>query len=152
MKFKTVLSVIVFSASLMLMLLAACAPGAQAGQSAISSEEVPVGYKGFVERLRASGAEVEEAESVEQVFMSVPGRIINVNGVDVQVFEYADEADRLADSDMIPEDGASFPTIMVTWIDQPHFWADGRLIVLYVGSDQAIVDLLTSLLGVPIAG
>jgi len=102
--------------------------------------------------LRAASATVEPAESIEQVFLDVSGQIVKVNAADVQVFEYVEEASRQADSDAIPEDGTSFETIMVTWIDQLHFWAKGRVIVLYVGSDQAIVDLLSGVLGEPIAG
>jgi hypothetical protein len=37
-----------------------------------------------------------------------------------------------------------------SWIDRPNFWADGRLIVLYLGEDQAVFDLLSSFLGSPI--
>ena len=40
---------------------------------------------------------------------------------------------------------------MITWVDQPNFWAEGRVIVLYVGQDANIINLLTSVLGDPIA-
>jgi len=27
---------------------------------------------------------------------------------------------------------------MVTWVDQPNFWAKGRVIALYVGKDEEV--------------
>jgi hypothetical protein len=40
---------------------------------------------------------------------------------------------------------------MVEWVSAPHFWASGKIIVLYVGDDAEAVDLLTGALGAPIA-
>ena len=42
------------------------------------------------------------------------------------------------------------PTTIVTWIDQPNFWATDRLIVLYVGTDADVIGRLTKALGQPI--
>ncbi len=36
------------------------------------------------------------------------------------------------------------------WIEQPNFWASGRLIALYIGGDAAIQTVLSSTLGNPI--
>ena len=47
-------------------------------------------------------------------------------------------------------DGSPNPTTMVTWIDQPNFWARGRLIVLYVGRQAATIERLSSALGQPL--
>lgn len=105
----------------------------------------------LVAALQGEGATVEMGDSIEQVFFQVTGQIIRANGVDVQVFEYADEAARAADSEQISDDGTNIGTTMITWVDQPNFWAQGRLIVLYVGSDAAIIELLQGVLGNPIA-
>jgi len=40
---------------------------------------------------------------------------------------------------------------MVTWVATPHFYAQDRLIALYVGDNQAVVDALTAELGQPIS-
>ncbi|HET7010144.1 MAG TPA: hypothetical protein VFI11_05165 [Anaerolineales bacterium] len=104
----------------------------------------------FVQALEAAGATVEPAGPIEQEFFTVEGRLFAVNGADVQVFEYADAAAREADSSQISADGGSIGTTMVTWIDQPNFWAKDRLIVLYVGRDQALIDLLSGILGEPL--
>jgi hypothetical protein len=51
---------------------------------------------------------------------------------------------------MVSPDGSSIGTSMVTWVDQPNFWARDRLIVLYVGKDAGTIDLLSEVLGEPI--
>lgn len=108
------------------------------------------GYVDLVDALRSAGAMVEPAGEVEQAFFSVKGKKIDVNGAEVQVFEYSDDATRKAESDQISPDGSSIGTSMVTWIDQPNFWAKGRLIVLYLGTDPAMLSVLNTVLGNPL--
>lgn len=43
-------------------------------------------------------------------------------------------------------------TSMVTWIDTPHFYEAGRIIVLYLGNDQTILGLLNKVIGAQFAG
>ena len=105
----------------------------------------------LMDQLQAAGAAVEPAGEIEQAFFGPIGQVFRVNGADVQVFEYPDEAARMAESEQISPDGATIGTTMVTWVDEPHFWAVGRTIVLYVGSDQVVVDVLNRVLGEPIA-
>ena len=106
----------------------------------------------LVADLEAGGATVQEGGEVEQAFFSPVGRLLSIDGVDVQVFEYPDAAARQAGSDQIGPDGSEIGTTMVTWVDEPHFWAKDRLIVLYVGQDAATIAALGSMLGEPIAG
>jgi hypothetical protein len=40
---------------------------------------------------------------------------------------------------------------MMSWVATPHFYAPDRVIVLYVGDDQAVVDVLNEVLGQPVA-
>ena len=108
------------------------------------------GYVELVDALRAAGATVELAGEVEQAFFSVKGQKVQVNGAEVQVFEYSDEAARQAESDLISPDGISIGTSMITWVDQPNFWAKGNLIVLYLGKDPAIFSLFNPVLGDPL--
>ncbi len=55
------------------------------------------------------------------------------------------------DAARIGSDGNS-PTMRITWLSSPHFFRAERVIVLYVGVDQAAIDLLTALLGPPFVG
>jgi hypothetical protein len=107
-------------------------------------------YEQLVGALRDAGATVKPIREAVQPFFAVPTQIIEVNGLEVQVFEYPDTAARQEDSHLISPDGYTIGTSKVTWVDRPHFWAHGRLIVLYVGSDRSILGLLTSILGEPV--
>ena len=102
--------------------------------------------------LEAAGATVREAGEVEQAFFSPTGRLLNIDGVDLQVFEYSEVASRQVESDQISSDGSTIGTTMITWVDQPNFWAKGRLIVLYVGRDAATIEMLSGILGEPLTG
>ena len=48
--------------------------------------------------------------------------------------------------------GWSIGTTMVTWMDSPHFYNAGKIIVPYLGSDSAVAELLESVLGSQSAG
>lgn len=105
------------------------------------------GYVELVDALSTAGALVEPLEEVEQAFFSVKGQKIKVTSAEVQVFEYSDEVARKTESDQISQDGTNIGTSMITWVDQPNFWAKGRIIVLYLGKDPAILSLFNSVLG-----
>ena len=108
---------------------------------------------GLADRLRAAGANVVIGGEVQQPFFSPTGRFLNVNGDDVQVFEYAltplagYEASKVA-----PDGMAVGKAIHIAWLAPPHFYAAGRIIVIYLGVDRAMMHLLGSVLGPPFAG
>ena len=106
----------------------------------------------LVAALVATGATVETGEPISQPFFSVEGNIIKVNGADIQLFEYENTEEMELDSSQIAPDGGSNATTMITWMDSPHFYKSGRLIVLYVGSDQTVLSLLENVLGSQFAG
>ncbi len=109
-------------------------------------------YVSLIDALRAAGAIVEPSGAVEQPFFSVKGQVIRVNGADVQVFEYADEAAARSDAEKVGPDGYEIGTAIVDWIAPPHFYRKGWIIVLYVGGDAAIKQALEVVLGAQFAG
>jgi hypothetical protein len=131
---------VVFPAAL---LLAACAP-APAADACASTDA-------YVEALRAGGAEVEVAEQFSQEFFSVPVQRLVVNGSDVQAYEYADSATAAEESERITGAGYIIGNAILEWIDTPHWYQCGNLIVLHIGDDQGNLDLFTSLLGEQLA-
>ncbi len=90
---------------------------------------------------------------MSQPFFSVEAQVLSAYGEDVQVFEYDSNENALTEVDEsgLTPDG-QFQTVMVTWIDTPHFYQTGNLIVLYVGSNSDITTMLEDLLGPQIAG
>jgi len=112
----------------------------------------PVGsidsYDGLVVALRDNGSTVESAGPVSQPFFVPEGRLIQVDGNDVQVFEFPTELDAQAAA----EKGDSIGTTMILWVEAPHFYRSGKLIVIYIGEEGAVVDALEVVLGAQIAG
>jgi hypothetical protein len=104
-------------------------------------------YTALVAALRAAGAAVEEVGEINHASFPVAGHALTVDGGLVQVFEFRDEADRQEVSATISRTGAGIGTSLPAWVDQPSIWAKGRLIVVYAGADQAVGDMLTSILG-----
>ncbi len=109
-------------------------------------------YISLIDNLRQAGATVEPAGEMTQPFFSVNGRVIVVNGGDVQVFEYADAAAAEAEAALVSPDGSSIGTSMVGWVASPHFYRAEKLIVLYVGDSEAVTNVLESVLGKQFAG
>ena len=106
----------------------------------------------LIAALKASGATVEAGEPVSQAFFSPEGSIIKVNGADVQVFEYESAGAMENEASQVAPDGGSIGTSMVTWMDTPHFYKAGGIIVLYVGCDESVLGLLENVLGPQFAG
>jgi hypothetical protein len=106
----------------------------------------------LITSLQASGATVETGEPVSQPFFTPEATSLKVNGADVQVFEYESAEAMEEEASQVAPDGGSIGTSMVNWVDTPHFLKAGRIIVLYVGSDATILDLLEKALGPQFAG
>jgi hypothetical protein len=128
------------------LLIAACAPQAQ------SSATTELDQASLIEALRATGAEVELGDSVEQAFFAVLGQILKLDGTDVQVFEYESAQAMEADVAQVSADGDTIGNSMVTWVATPHFFKSGRVLVLFVGDDAAVLELLGGVLGEQFAG
>jgi hypothetical protein len=106
----------------------------------------------FVAALENAGATVERGDPVQDSFFQTSGIFLKVNGQDVQVFEFADEAARQAAAATIMANGFIVGNAALDWIGQPYFFSTGRLIVLYVGKDAAddTLTLLQNTLGQPL--
>jgi hypothetical protein len=112
-------------------------------------------YDSFVDNLRAAGATVEH-ETLPQVivqdFFSVTGQVFKVNGEEVQLFEYDNQSKAEEEAALVSHDGSSIGTSMPFWVAPPHFYKAGRIIVLYVGENTAVIEALDKVLGSQFAG
>lgn len=106
----------------------------------------------LVTALQDAGATVETGEPVSQAFFTPEGSILKVNGADIQVFEYESVEAMEEEASQVAPDGGSIGTSMVTWVDTPHFYQAGRIIILYVGSDEGVLGMLEKALGPQFAG
>jgi len=133
-------------------LLAACGGQAAGSPPAATREPAMMDTVSLMDALRAAGATVEPIGEVSQPFFSVEGQVINVNGGDVQVYEYESKAEAGEEAALVSQDGSSVGATMITWIATPHFFKTGKLIALYVGDDDAVLTALVSALGPQFAG
>jgi hypothetical protein len=95
---------------------------------------------------------VEPTGPISQPFFSVPGQILRVNSQDIQVFEFEDASSTKSQAKEISPDGMSIGNTVVQWIDPPHFFSTGKILVLYVGTDTSLLRQLEIALGKQIAG
>lgn len=127
---------------LVLFFLASCAPDAPAAQ--VNP------FDDFTADLEAAGAAVEVGSPLTESFFPVEGRLLTVNGASVSAWPFASQAAREAAQNTISADGLDIGSRTVDWVAPPHFFAGERLIVLYVGRDPAMIELLSGQLGEPI--
>ena len=133
----------------MAIIATACAAKQDAGETVGQPVD---GYDGLLAALRGNGSTVEAVGPISQPFFVPEGRVINVDGNEVQVFEFSSEQDAQSAAESISPDGSSVGTTMIMWVEAPHFYESGKLIVLYVGEEPAVVDALEVVLGAQIAG
>lgn len=119
---------------------------------ACASTAFPTDLNSLIDSLEAAGAVVQPAGDISQPFLAASGRVIEVDNADVQVFEYSDTTAANADADMVSADGSSVGATMISWVATPHFYKSGKLIVLYVGDNQAVISILREVLGSQFAG
>jgi len=131
-------------------------------QSKLQSHDEPIvpfegmvtDYSSLVAAIKSRGILVETVDEIaaESSSFSVPTKVISVGGADVQVFEFQNESDAKAANLTVSEDGTEIGTSIIRWIGPPHFYAQGKLIVLYVGENPEVSNLLEDLLGPQFAG
>lgn len=123
-----------------------------------------VDHVSLVDQLRGKGLTVDPVGDVQQPFFRARGTTLRISGgdvkqpADVQSYDYNDTdfggngaAAAEADAQAIGPDGNP-RTAMITWVEPPHFFRKERVLVLYVGSDSAVLNALTELLGPQFAG
>ena len=100
--------------------------------------------------LAREGAVVRTIGTTIGLPFSVGANRVEVDGREIRVFEYRDVASRERDSSSITMGGYRVHGSPVEWSAEPHFWADGRVLVLYVGEDEALIGLVTRVVGPPL--
>ena len=103
--------------------------------------------------LRGMGLTISSAGMVRQPFLAPVGEGFAINHVardTIQVFEYHDAAAAARDTAKIRPDG-SIPGITIDWIDQPHFYRAGRVVVIYPGTTAKVLAALQAVVGKPFA-
>ena len=110
---------------------------------------------GLLKSLQQAGFGTPEQEAtnvLESRFFDVPGVALIVPGRKLLAYEFADESQTGTQAGMGSLDGTGIGNKYVGWGDTPHFFSRGRLIVIYQGEDQRMLDTLEEALGPQFAG
>ncbi len=83
---------------------------------------------------------------------SVPGVEIIASGQELLAFEFASIEEAEAQAALVSDDGYGTGLKYVNWIDTPQFFKNGRMIVIYDGSQSLVTDTLITAMGDRFAG
>jgi hypothetical protein len=114
----------------------------------------PLSTNTLIAALQAHGASVMRGPSLPREshpYFSVNGQVLVVNNGDVTVFEYPSTAAWDKDVAQVSPSGTPIGNVQISWVGPPTFFKGGILIVLYVGSDDAVLRPLKAVLGAPFA-
>ncbi len=106
-----------------------------------------------------SGTLVMTEEKVDHGF-AIQGTRAELNGRNVWIYQFSSEGEVIAAAKQVSPDGINVTrrdgNLVVQrhgdWIDTPHFYQKGRLIVIYAGKDAAMMKLLSQSMGPQFAG
>lgn len=83
-----------------------------------------------------------------------------IGGEAIVIHEFRDAATACQEALSVSADGYAISRregdvtrmTQIDWVNTPHFYCKGQLIVVYVGDDESILTALNDLLGPPFAG
>lgn len=113
-------------------------------------------YSSFIDGLEAAGFDVRQGEPILDGTLFGPGQSVFIDGVRVSTYEYPTEEALDEFRGSVRDHGYAVPVkggvAHVDWIAPPHFFAEGKLLVLYLRQEQRTLDALDLLFGRPFAG
>ena len=109
-------------------------------------------FEDFQAALAALGVSVQLGDPTVGSMFAGNGYSFDVNGENLQVFEYDTPAAMEADAAKLSPDASTFNGGTVDWGPTPmHFWKSGNFLVVYGGSNADVIALMASLLGAEFA-
>jgi hypothetical protein len=109
-------------------------------------------YASFIEAFEKKNISLEVVEILEDSSFSVSAIVLSVNGENIQTYEFSSADEAQEASLLVSEDGTEIGTSIIRWMDEPHFYTQGKIIVQYIGHNPEIMNLLDSFLGKQFAG
>ena len=119
-------------------------------------------YSTLLRYLRASGVSIrEEGLTGPSLFYYAVRGLVEIDGIHIQVYEFANAEDMEAEASGVSPDGSIITKEWgdgkgsakhIEWIDTPHFYKAGRIIVTYIGNNCSMISLLENAFGKQFAG
>jgi hypothetical protein len=118
--------------------------------SSVSDIEPADSYVSLSAALDAAGMKVEE--QVENNFLfaglfSVPGIEMTASGQDILSFEFSTVEEAAEQTALVSPDGYGIGLKYVNWSDNPQYFLNGKMIVVYDGSQSLVTKMLISAMG-----
>ena len=111
-----------------------------------------VSARTLLSALHASGLEPRQVDRITPAFFTVPATVYQIRDGVLQVYEFPNEERAAREAETVSADGSSVGTSKVLWMAPPHFFRAGALLVLYLGSDEQVLDILRAKIGSQFAG
>lgn len=109
-------------------------------------------YASFIDSLEKKNVSLKVVEILEDSSFSVPTIVLSVNDENLQVYEFSSADEAQTASLLVSEDGTEIGLSIIRWMDEPHFYTQGKIIVQYIGHNSEMLSLLDTLLGNQFAG
>jgi hypothetical protein len=107
----------------------------------IAAHAVTWDLAAVVAALRRAGTPpVGAQEEIRQPFLSVRGALLKIPGADVQVFLYGDASAAATDVARLDTVRVAPPTMMVSWVAQPHLVVDNNLVAIVLTDDEVLAS------------
>jgi hypothetical protein len=112
-------------------------------------------YVSLSSALESAGMKV--GEQVENNFLfaglfSVPGIEMTASGQNILAFEFSTLEEAAEQAALVSPDGYGIGLKYVNWSEGPQFFHNGKMIVVYDGSQMLVIDTLTTAMGERFAG
>ena len=112
-------------------------------------------YVSLSAALDAAGMKVEE--QVENNFLfaglfSVPVIEMTASGQDILAFEFSTVEEAAEQTALVSPDGYGIGLKYVNWSDNPQYFLNGKMIVVYDGSQSLVTNTLISAMSARFAG
>lgn len=109
-------------------------------------------YQKIVSSFNASNLSVMSEQQVSQPFIPADGRLVKVNGEDLQFYEFRSDADARQFALNVSPDATEIGNNNILWVGEPHLFMSKNVIAIYVGTNQQILNALSSSMGTQFAG
>lgn len=135
------------------LLLAAVLVCAAVAASAQASRGDPMEVsKMLSQRLESMNLNPQPLENKENLALKGDRYVLSFSGGELQLFAYRDGDAAAKDLQTVSADGRQLGELTINWAQSPHFFLRDNVIVLYLGENAPVLDMLERLCGPQIRG
>ena len=104
------------------------------------------------QRLDSMNLKPQALENKEDLILKGERYVLSFSGGELQLFAYRDPDGAARDLQTVSADGRQMGNLSVNWAQSPHFFLRDNVIVLYLGENGQVLDMLERLCGPQIRG